>query len=968
MGKAEKYIKIAILLSLAYIAALILAGQQIVSVLKNPSILPGITAAFALLNMAVLLNSLFRREKTGASIILLNFAQFVLFWQLHVQLYDLSAAHYTHPDSPDWFKFIVFHALKAIDIPDAMDAYGIVLTDIGAETFLSKIALLGMYLTIGISIVGVILKTFLRGAKNRQTSPRAKWLGLGALAASFVLIAVFGWKKGWVMNQWLLCVPENLFLILDFGDAIQIFLRPAEQFKMDKDIAAASVFFRVIIAYYSVVLGHRLYLRLSEKRKSVSDLGRICVSSEYSIEERIAAVKSLEELSTFAGEAIPFLVEALTDSNEEIRNSASGALKEIDEQWTQSDAARSVVPNLIKSLFDKNKHALAAAEVLDKVDPEWPRTEAAHSVIPSLVNALFDTEKNIRIAGAKALGRMGAGAVKTVPHLLKALSDKEKEVRKETAAALGEIGPEAAEETVPSLINSMADKDEDVRKAAVEALGKIGPPAISRLMESLGDADGNVRAGAAEALDKIDPQWPLGEEAVQATERFTKVLIDSFSSGRGNAAEALGIIGSEKAIPCLVNVLADAEESVRNAAAGALDKIDPNWPRSKSAHQSLQGLMKLLIANDSEVRRVAAEVLDKIDPLWHRSETVRKSLAIFVKALGNTLPTARVAAAGILGKIGPPAVKTIPYLLKVSADNDASVRKAVKEALDKIDPLWQQSKSTDQSVPKLVQELGNEDWRVRNAAASALGQIESASADAIPKLLKMLTDKDREVRRTATESLNKIDPEWRRGKATAKALPHIVKALADPNWSIRSAAVGALEEIGPVAAKAAPYLVKALKDSTIDVKNAARKALEKVDPKGKYREEEESAVKARYVPSAFEKALGDIEPKSPEAIPHLVKKLIDTDREVRKAAREVLGKIDPKWPRNKAALEMIPFLVKEGLSDSKWIVRSSAAEALGDFGSAAAETAPRLQKVMNTDSSVDVRSAAKKALQKIGSK
>ncbi len=965
MKKAEKYIKIVILLSLAYVAALILADQQIASVLKNPGILPGITAALAIINIAVLLNSLFRRERTGASIILLNLAQFALFWQLHVQLYNLSAAHYTHPDSPDWFRFIVFHALKAIDIPDAMDAYGIWLTDIRPETFLSKMALFGMYFTIGISIVGVILKTFLRGAKNRQTSPRVKWLGVGALAASFILIAVFGWKKSWMMNQWLLCIPENILLLLDFGDAIQIFLRPAERFKMDKDIAAAAVFFRVIIAYYSVVLGHRLYLRLSEKRKSVADLGRICISPEYSLEERLAAVKSLEELGTFAGDAVSFLVEALTDSSEEIRNSASGALNEIDEQWTQSEAARSVVPNLISAMFDKNKHALAAAEVLDRVDPEWPHTEAAHSVIPSLVNALFDTEKNIRIAGAKALGRMGTGAVKTVPHLLQALSDKEKEVRKETAAALGEIGPEAAEETVPSLINTLADKDEDVRKSAVEALGKIGHPAMSRLIESLGHADANVRAGAAQALDSIDPQWPLGEEAVQATDRFIKVLTDSFSSGRGNAAEALGIIGSEQSVPHLVNMLADAEEGVRNTAAGALDKIDPNWPQSKSARQSLQGLMKLLIANDSEVRRVATEVLDKIDPLWHRSETARKSLAIFVKALGNTLPTARVAAAEILGKIGPPAVKTVPYLLKVSADNDPSVRKAVKEALDKIDPVWQQSKTTDKSISKFVQELTNEDWRVRNAAASALGQIESASADAIPRLLKMLTDKDREVRRTATESLNKIDPEWRRGKATAKALPHIVKALADPNWSVRRASVEALEEIGPAAAKAAPYLVKALKDSTIDVKNAAQKALEKVDPKGKYREQEEPAVKVRYVPSAFEKALGDIEPKSPEAIPHLVKKLIDTDREVRKAAREVLGKIDPLWPQNKAALEMIPFLVKEGLSDSKWIVRSSAAEALGDFGTAAEKSAPRLQKVMNTDSSIDVRSAAKKALQKI---
>jgi len=228
----------------------------------------------------------------------------------------------------------------------------------------------------------------------------------------------------------------------------------------------------------------------------------------------------------------------------------------------------------------------------------------------------------------------------------------------------------------------------------------------------------------------------------------------------------------------------------------------------------------------------------------------------------------------------------------------------------------------------------------------------------------MLIDKDRDVRKSVRVSLEKIDPDWRKSKEVRKSVPHIIKALADKNWAVRIAAVEALGEIEVPAETTVPHIVKALKDSTVDVRNAAQAMLGKVDPEGKFREQE-NVIVARYIPSATEKALDGIEPDSPDAIPHLVKKLIDSDRAVRNAAKSALEELDPKWRKNKSALAVIAYIMKEGLSDSKWIVRSSSAEAIGEFGPVAGKLAPRLAKIMATDSSMDVRSAAKKALAKI---
>ncbi len=969
----DKLIKAAIPFSVAYIAATFLLEDQIAALLKDRAPLLWVTAALAVFNMAVLLTSLLRR--ITVSVILLNLVQIALFLRLHIYIHEiLGPSHYSSPSPalPDWLTYVGLHLLNAVDLPDIMDAYAVEALFFEKADLLSHqgdlagIALFCMQLTIALFVGTAIFKKMFARDPSDKTEPEGKgrWIWMGGLLAALAGMNFLGWQNGWEPTYYLSFPAENLLLALDIGDGLQIFdwrLLPPH---MDMALAAVAVIFRLIIIWYALLLLHQLHLRISSTLQSVDELARICLSPEHALEDRLVAIKKLEELGTFADSAVPHLVNALADSNEEIRRAASGALEEIDAEWTQSDKARNTLPDLIKHLLNKDGHIrIAAADALERLDPQWPEAEAAHSVIPNLVNALFEKENGVRIAGADVLGAIGPSAAKAVPHLAKALSTPDKVFRVSVAEALGRMGP-VAEESAPSLIKILAD-GEEVADAAAESLGKMGPGAILNLVEALRENDGNIRNGAALALDTIDPEWRESDIARDAVGRFVNIMGDSFSSKRGGAAEALGIIGSAEVIPHLIHVLADGEGDVRIAAVQALERIDTDWQQSDTARQTIPHLIKSLIDNDPNIRTAATEALGKINPEWQQSAIARKAIPQFAKALSNTLPTVRSAAAGALGAIGPAAAKALPHLLKTLADKEGEVRQEVADALEKVEPKWRQSKSASHIAPRLIKSLEDVDWQVRNAVADALGGMGPAYAKIIPNLAKLLIDSDKRVRNTAIGSLEKIDPKWRESEHLHKALPHLLKALGDGKWIVRMAAVDALTEIGPSLGKiTAPHLAKALKDSVIDVQHAAKEALEKIDPTGKLREQE--AEEGRYVLSATEKALGEINPASAEAIPHLVKKLIDSDRSVRKAAREELGKISPKWPQSKVARSVIPYMLKEGLADSRWAVRSASAKALGEFGPAVAKVAgPRLKKAMLMDSSVDVQSAARKALKRL---
>jgi HEAT repeat protein len=354
-----------------------------------------------------------------------------------------------------------------------------------------------------------------------------------------------------------------------------------------------------------------------------------------------------EALGKIGVPAVPALIEALKDDDEDVRRAAAGALGEIGDPQA--------VPALIEALKDDDEYVRRAAvgalgkigdlqavpallEALKDRDEyvRWAAVGALGEIGMLAVSAVLEALKaevwRVRLAVARALGEIGVPAV---PALLDALKAEEWRVR-QVAGALGKIGEQQA---VPALIQALKDENENVREAAARALRKIGGPhALPALLEALKDDDWRVREAAAGALRKIGDR--------QALPALLEALKDEEWWMRRAAAWALGEIGDRQALPALIQALKDEDLRVRQAAAWALGEIgDPQavpalmealkdsggWVRQEVAEVAAEALSKLLPASlpqNKRERRVWQKVLASIRRAARRVKDYKLLIAV----------------------------------------------------------------------------------------------------------------------------------------------------------------------------------------------------------------------------------------------------------------------------------------------------------------------------------------------------
>jgi HEAT repeat protein len=319
-----------------------------------------------------------------------------------------------------------------------------------------------------------------------------------------------------------------------------------------------------------------------------------------------AAAEGLGEIGD--ARAIEPLIEALVTGKENVRTAAANALKQIDPNWTKTEAAKHTVPFLAGHLRGSGSLARqAAAETLSKIgdtraieplvvalpdddsftrwavrealnviDPDWPKSEAAKRAIRALVEALVGQEE-ARPKAAKALELIDPNWPKT----------------------------EAAKLALPTLVEALTHWAESVRKEAVEALGKIGDVrAVEPLIEKLYDSDIGVCREAANALGKI--------RDVRAVEPLVRLFKDHGRCLQEHASHALIEIGDARAVEPLVAALADQWSEVRQMAIAALEHIDPDWWKSEAAQAAVPALAIALGNQDMTVRQAAVDALYKI--------------------------------------------------------------------------------------------------------------------------------------------------------------------------------------------------------------------------------------------------------------------------------------------------------------------------------------------------------------------
>ena len=339
-----------------------------------------------------------------------------------------------------------------------------------------------------------------------------------------------------------------------------------------------------------------------------------------------------------------------------------------------------------------------------------------------------------------------------------------------------------------------------VRLQAAESLGRLGPaafPACSQLVARLRDEDETVRCAAADRPGRVE--MPGGRRSVDDAAPGPE---PGGQGGRRPGLAALNVIAAS-AVPDLVPLLQDQDESVREAAA---DAIGQAGPLSAAVTDTLAGG---LASEDTLVRAQTAEVIGTIGP------AAEQSAPALVESLDDENDRVRAKAVKALGQIGEAAAEVaVPRLVRALRDPDDWVSALAAEALGEM------GESAEAAVPALVRSLRHGTTQVRANAADALAKLGPGAAGAVSALIQTATDEDGGVRAA-------VRPGPRRDRLVHPGRPPHAPdgALADADPRVRAAAVEALGGAGTPGVVPTAELLVLLQDSNDQVKARAAQAL-----------------------------------------------------------------------------------------------------------------------------------------------
>lgn len=266
-------------------------------------------------------------------------------------------------------------------------------------------------------------------------------------------------------------------------------------------------------------------------------------------------------LSNIGAPAVSALSEAVSDKELRVRRAALSALAVIGPKASEA------VPAVAMALGDKEAVIRAlAAKALGKIGAE------AKTALPQLTSALKDKTASVQLSAALALWQID-GQIVGLSVLSEALKEEDVFLREQACQALGEMGL-AAKAAAPALMSALTDKDAKVRALSAAALGKM--PGVTgtflKLSAALDDTDVDVRLSAAHSIWLHQPK---------TTDVTVPVIVAALKHkqvrARIRAAELLGEIGAaaKASVPALVEAIRDENPAVRQAAALALKKVDP---------------------------------------------------------------------------------------------------------------------------------------------------------------------------------------------------------------------------------------------------------------------------------------------------------------------------------------------------------------------------------------------------------
>ncbi|MFT4546763.1 MAG: HEAT repeat protein [Verrucomicrobiales bacterium] len=666
---------------------------------------------------------------------------------------------------------------------------------------------------------------------------------------------------------------------------------------------------------------------------------------EGDLETRREAARQLRELGAGALPALPGLIRALQDDDEQVAARAMTAIARI------GPGAPDAIPGLIEAM-DPERRRYDEQVVFRSA---YALGEIGEAAVEPLRTALQSKSDKRRWGAAQALGLIGEKAAAAVPELLVALGDSEPGVRGAVTEALGSIGAPA----IGALIAGIKAKPVP---AAVRAIGLIGEPARESSAQVLlllaSESDDQPLVAAA-----IGSAGLVGVSFAELRPVLRAALLSEEEAVRLAAANVL--LGTSRleadAIPALRSWIGDSDRTLRNRAtwvAGQFgsDAADlaPLLVERIKAGDELDVFSRALAgigagacpAVLAAVAEISLPELRGIEVHW-ALQILRSAGPLALPALENALASdsaaTRFVALDTLARLGKSAQPLLPKFRKASNDPDAFVRLAALEALG----------ATEQDDRRLTTILSrrcqDESAQVRAVAVRLLGQSSDGQRTGFDLINAALADPDPQVRASAIGALAKF------GATASPAVGRLCELAEGAGPSTRLAILNALTAIGSDAKAALPLVEASLTDGESSLRGAAIAAMVAIEPD------------AEGLTTVLEKMLKDPD----EAVRHpAIEGLGQRGEDARSAAPQLfalLGKKDDRVVALEALTQIRPLEVDpyiEALRNDDPRVRLFACEALGRLGNKAAKSIPALEQ-LKRDGVSSVRRRAEDAIKRI---
>jgi HEAT repeat protein len=356
------------------------------------------------------------------------------------------------------------------------------------------------------------------------------------------------------------------------------------------------------------------------------------------------------------GDAIPVLIEGLTDSMRNVREAATLALGRIANRSSSEIAL---------ALTERDDPAVAEvlAQQLESRRPEvrraavhllgWAGNEKTAAALLPLVG-----DEELSREAAAALIAIGRDSACTLTRLW---PDADTATRSYLAYILGEAG---CVESQPLLLNALQQQSSEVQQAAAHALGRLGGAESPRAIAGcLATCDLEIMDTLVQSLILLSTRFP---DEVLASVRI--LLEGEREEVRTQAVNVLAQLTAGEVDAMLDMAIRDVSSTVRSAAVRACE--------GRFSEGLWQSLLIALTDEESDVRRLATDVIGgsgkpeacdalqlamQDDDIWVRSSAVRslgrisspEAIVLIRQALGDPVGLVVISALETLWETNP---------------------------------------------------------------------------------------------------------------------------------------------------------------------------------------------------------------------------------------------------------------------------------------------------------------------------